>query len=463
MKNLRYIFALALVGGLVACGDDGGGTDEPTDTGGTDTSGDAGMDAATDTPAPDAASEAGVDAAPEVEICDDGADNDGDDDVDCDDADCEGDDACPTTVPENNATLCADGEDNDGDGATDCDDTDCATFCVECTEGQEERGGECVDVFDDSFAGPFSYVNGLQIPPRGTDAECCFDFNGDGRVDNGLALLVGALGVLGGDLDIEATLEEALADDDIALVFEWGKGSTEEGFWTYLSTNDVDDDGEPDQDFSVRSAGDGIFQILPEALDEFGALVQFNYASVTDGVLTAGPSLFRLNIPIDAEGISLDLDLTIEQATVQGSSTETATGIASVNEEFDIDGEVIEFGGWKLGGVVPLDQIGALLNDLAKDCACAGFNPDEPVITYGDDGTQYNLACEQTPAGECTADDGVICENIALVCSFLPSLPSLGLNDIDTDGNGVGDALSVGIRVSGVGATLADPPVQPGE
>ena len=449
MNKFRFLVAASLMV-AVGCGDDpvtseDTGTPDAT----TDTAGDADVGVDTDTaPEPDAEPDTPV----EDEICDDGIDNDGDGNADCDDSDCE----CPE--PEDNNDACSDGIDNDFDDSIDCEDDDCADTAA-CNCEVELRGGECPPVWDETFGGSVSYIRNIQIPERGTDAECCFDFDDDGDIDNGLGLLVGALGALGQDLDIEATIEEALADDSIALLLEWGKGAEGNGFWAYLGSNDTDGDGEPDQSFEDRASGAGVFQIEPEGLDEYGSLIQFNTATVDGDVVTAGPSLFRINIPIDTEDFALNLDLTIEQATIMGAQVEDATGIASVDEEFDIDGELIEFGGWALGGVVPLDQIGALLNNLASDCACAGFDSAEPVVTYGDDGTTYNLACAQEPDGECTADDGVICENIGLVCSFLPSLPSFGLNDIDTDGNGVGDALSVGIRLSGVGATLGDPAI----
>lgn len=463
MKNLRYLFALSLVAGLAACGDDDSGTDPVTDTG-TDTAdagvdiGDTDMTDVDDTDVDDTDVD-DTDTTPADEICDDEIDNDEDGDADCADSDC-------ADLPVCNPEVCDDADelDEDGDGFANCADSECADdpACqIECDEGQELRGGECVDPIGPDEAivgdGPFSYINNLQIPPRDSDAACCFDFSGDGVVDNGLAMLVGALGVLGEDLDIDATLQEALEGDDIALIFEWGQGADEAGFHAYLATNDVDDDGTPDDDFATRVAGDGTFQLDPAGVDEFGSIVQFNMASEVDGVVTAGPSQFRLNIPIDTEDFSLDLDLTIEQATVTGELTDVTNGRASVNPEYDVDGEMVEFGGLQLGGVVPLDQIGELLNTLASDCACAGFDDTMPVITYGDDGVQYNLACAQTPAGECTEADGVVCENLSLVCSFLPSLPSLGLNDIDTNNNGVGDALSVGIRLSATGAIIADP------
>ena len=450
MNKFRFLMAASLIA-AVGCGDD----PEPAEDVGADTTEDTGPDVTEDA-TPDAEPDTEPDTPVEDEICDDGEDNDGDGATDCDDSDC----ICPE--PEDTNEACSDGIDNDLDEAVDCEDDDCAELLA-CTCEVPLRGGECPTEWDGSFAGPFSYIHNIQIPEPDTDAYCCFDFDGDGEIDNGLAGLLGPLALIAGDgLDIEATIEEALADDSIAILLEWGKGAEENGFWVYLGTNDTDGDGEPDQSFGDRAGGDGVFQVERDAIDEFGSLIQFNTATRDGDDIEAGPSLFRLNIPIDTEDFSLNLDLTIEQATIAGTVMDDATGVASVDEDFDIDGETITYGGWGLGGVVPLDQIGQLLNDLVAGCACAGFDPSEPIITYGEQPSGYVMECAQQPTGGCTADDGVICENVGLVCSTaLPLIPTIGIADIDTDNSGFADAMSVGIRLSAVGATLADPALVP--
>ncbi|MCB9507091.1 MAG: hypothetical protein H6698_03260 [Myxococcales bacterium] len=452
MKKLT-LFPLMLTVALAGCGDDGG-TD--TDTGaGTDTGTDSGSDAGTDTTddTTDTGTDegSGTDTGMVDEICDNGADDDGDGDTDCDDSDCADVPACAP------AEICDNGTDDDGDGLADCEDNDCfadAACVVECAAPNELRGGECLTpdwTADELQAGTYSYIRNLQVPPRNGEAACCFDFNGDGNIDNGLGLLVGALGALGGDIDVDALIGEALADDSIALLFQWTKldaDPSEHDFSVYLATNDVDGDGTPDQSFGDRADGMGVFQVQAASVDAYGSIVQFNQTTFVDDVLTAGPGVFRLSIPIATEDFSLDLDLSIQQATVQGQLADSDNGPVSVDPTFDD----VEYGGIKLGGVVPLDQIFEIIEDLARDCECAGFTAD-PIITYGDNGTTYAVACAQTPTGDCEGQ-GTICENLGTVCSFLPSLPSLGLNDIDTDGNGVGDALSVGVRLSLTGAAV---------
>ena len=83
------------------------------------------------------------------------------------------------------------------------------------------------------------------------------------------------------------------------------------------------------------------------------------------------------------------------------------------------------------------------------------------MLFRSDNGTEYLVTCEQTPLGDCSGSS-TICENLGLVCSFIGQLvPVFGLGDIDADGNGVVDSMSMGLRFSLTGASLATPPVGP--
>src|SRR5690606_35171653 len=122
-------------------------------------------------------------------------DNDGDGDIDCDDSDCEADlFACPPVTDE-----------------CDCDET--TEICI---------GGTCepltaIDEYEP--AENWSYVSRLHLPGADDD-ECCFDFDNDGLIDNGLAtsllpLLSGFVG------DIQETIDDAFEGGDISLLLEW--------------------------------------------------------------------------------------------------------------------------------------------------------------------------------------------------------------------------------------------------
>ena len=463
MKKFWFMMALCASVSLVACGDDGEAAGEGATADAGDMT-DTGMDGSGDADAgageTDADDDTGTEpdtAGPEDEVCGDGEDNDGDGDIDCADEDCASGIACQ----EDNAGACADGEDNDADGATDCDDEDCAAFCAECEEGFSLVDGQCVQDFADeteyTISDYNSFVNRLAIPPAGTPAECCFDFNGDDEVDNALAALVDLLGGLA-DLDVEQLLGEVIEDDTIAIMMEWTRWPEEADFSLWLGTNDVDGDGAPDQEFSVRDAGDGIFNFETEVFGPNGSILQFNQTTFEDGELDAGPSLFQLALPTE-ELLGTNLEVTISNARITATMAETDGAIASVTEDLSIDPDdpaaTETFGGAELGGVILMDEVFGIIDQLARDCTCAGIDPASAVLEFGDDGETYNASCVQTPDPEamCGEDDGIICEQIGLVCQFAGSIPSL-IADVDVNGNEVNDALSVGIRLGWVGATI---------
>jgi hypothetical protein len=323
---------------------------------------------------------------------------------------------------------------------------------------------------DEQYSGPFSYVWRIQLPQSGTDAECCFDFTGDGVTDNGLGTLTGALGAISPDTDIQATLDSAVADGDIALLLEYAglaeltkTGPTQ--LWFYLATNDIDGDGSGDQDWATAlKAGEGIFQVQPTSLAADGSpLIKFESAAIRSNTLTAGPGDFPLTIPIPG---LLTLDVTIEQAQIVADVRPEASGIFTNDADIDSDGDGTPevWGGGKLGGVIPVDQVIGILNDLANDCACAGIAADAEVIIAGEGTDQYDVACDPNITindSACTDADGLICGNLSTVCGFAPALPTLGLIDVDTNGNTIPDAISVGLRLSMSGATLENPPVAP--
>jgi flagellin-like hook-associated protein FlgL len=403
MKKLSLLLALGLGVGVVACGDDSdSGNGDTTDTGTTDTG-------TTDTGADTGSGDTGLDT-----------------------------------------------------GTTDTGTTDTGTTDTGTEDTAPPPTGE-------QWTGPYSYLWRLQIPQSGTAAECCFDFTGDGVTDNGLGTLVGALGAIAPDTDLQQTLDDAVAGGDIALLIEYygldkatNAGATQ--LWFYLGSNDVDGDGSGDQAWDpTLKNGEGVFLAKASSLDESGEpLIKFESAGIAEDVLTAGPGDFPLSIPIPD---LLTLNVTIQQAQLNADVRSEATGIFTTDEEIDADedGTAELWGGGKLGGVIPVDQVISILNDLANDCACAGVPADANLIIAGEGADAYEVACDPDITindGACTDADGLICGNLGTVCGFAPALPTLGLIDVDTNENAVPDAISVGIRVSMSGAAIPEPHVQ---
>ena len=409
-----------------------------------------------------------------AEDCSDGVDNDADSLVDCGDPDCSRSAFCPedcangvddnadlavdcddvgcACAPEEDANACTNGRDDDLDRLTDCDDPDCEDL-VQCTCEAELRGGVCLtEPWDGEFDGPLSYISNIQVPRRGSDAECCFDFDGDGNTDNGFGLFLGAMAVLDQNLDIDEEVSGALEFGGSTRLVAWAPPSSD-GYWLYDATNDLDGDGAPDDSFDDRLDGMGLFELLPDSGDEFGAHLQFNL-ELDDGWFGAGTDPIVVPLPFAfIQGLT---PVPLLRARIRGDVFEDSDGGWSSDHEFDSDGELIEFGGIELAGVLHLDDLAALFERELQGCECARFNADSPIVTTGVDGDGFWIACAQGPAGDCSADRRVGCRNVELVCGVLPSLTSFRLNDFDSDGDGIGDSMSVGVRLTAVPGTLTE-------
>ena len=468
MKYDRILLALLLAGGLAACGDDSDGSGETgeTDTGVDTGAGDTGETDTGETDAGEDTGGGGEDTSTDPEICDDGIDNDEDGDIDCDDSDCETAEPC-LVDPE----ICDDGIDNDEDGAIDCDDSDCALDADACPTGecepacegdQECIGGGCVDPQTvDTYepADLWSYLSRLQVPENGSDVECCYNFDSDPEIDNNLDDLLPLVASLAGD--VQVLIDDAFADGSIVLLAEYREwpetvpGDARLHFW--LGTNDLDGDGENDQDYDTElAAGMGTFRAENESFSDYGSFIQFNAATWDGSMLATEPSIFRLSIPLAGliDGLD-DFTITLEilaariEADLDGDSPTT-----SVNVESADDGET--YGGAKLGGVLPLDQIFGQLDEVLRTCTCAAeIDGSSPVIVYGDEpGPRYSVACAE-PAYDTSACEDQICgEILPQLCSFAGVVANLPLADIDTNGNGVFDAISVGARITMVDAMI---------
>jgi hypothetical protein len=338
----------------------------------------------------------------------------------------------------------------------------------ECGEGATCRGGGCVDAIEspedyveDAAGDPASYWWSMQFPALYPEAEaCCFDYNGDNVPDDGLGTLVGLLGSFGaGDTDIQGAIDDTIAGGSLSLVNHWVEfpdGDGDARLSAFLGRPVLDTDGEPVSDFDARVEGEGQYDLDPESFDDFGALVQFNNALIEDGVLYAGPSTFRLTIPIEALGDD-PIQLVLEDARFQADISVESDGIHTVDVEKGTEGEEYLVCGGKLGGVVNAAVILDFLDEQFRACSCAGVDPDEPIILHEIDTEQQVLAvsCTDntgTSGDACGDDDGPLCSNIGTVCSVIPALGRI--LDVDLDNDGIKESLSAALRFCWTGAEI---------
>lgn len=305
--------------------------------------------------------------------------------------------------------------------------------------------GKCVEVVTEityTFDEAASYITKLGI----ADDTCCFDFNDDGKMDNGLAALLGLLGQFLGDTDVNALLQEQIDSGTITLLLE-NKGLTDAANQaTGLSLNGFF--GTAETETAVNVAGNGTFLASRSSFIEGTQTPLISMAAkIAAGTLTAGPALFQLTIPLGSllDGADTSLDLTIQNTQVMADVVVGANG------------KGLTMTNGKLGGVVPVEQFAVALNQLTADCTCLGAGGDIiQVVTT--DPKKLKLGCTAafnaaTPT--CVEADGSICtalgDNKSLVCPALGILPF----DQDADGDGQKDSISVGITLEGVSGTIS--------
>jgi hypothetical protein len=247
-------------------------------------------------------------------------------------------------------------------------------------------------------------------------------------------------------LDLNGTIAEQIASGDLTLLLETV------GVDDVANDASIDINGfygeDADGDLANNAAGTSTFSVDPTSFQSGTAipLIGFPNASISNGVLSAGPSLFRLSVPI--VGAQLDIAVTATRLEADVGAGPNGSGLEM--------GAGSELGG-KLGGVILRTDLYSALNAFIASCTC---------VTYGDGGTQLireNGTCNTTAnTSTCTAEDGDACKQLPTLCSTLLAFID---SDVDTaclesgeyveaDCDGENDAISVGVFVKATSATI---------
>ncbi|MDP6947293.1 MAG: hypothetical protein QF464_24305, partial [Myxococcota bacterium] len=236
------------------------------------------------------------------------------------------------------------------------------------------------------------------------------------------------LGFAGIDLDIDSTVASAVEGGDITVVLEaLGLDSV------------VDDDDIGLNGYVAYMDGDSLL-IQPSSLDETTglAVINFNAGTIDGGFAEIGPDDFSATLPI----AGINVNLAINQAR----------GTADVHQD---DGSFAMEDG-KLGGLIPFAEVVNMINDIAADCECLDLNGGGMLTLVDED----ELECSDALGAAnitCSGADSAICNTLAdvgnngLACSIGTGMVS---PDIDTDFNGKNDHFSIGVRFTGVAASI---------
>lgn len=445
MRNLtRYsvVLAAALSWGVAACGDDSSpGTSDTATTTTTEADTSTGTDAT---------------VTPDATTTEDGTTT----------TDTVADPCTPnpcTTAPaagcdgNSTVTYAATGTCTNTDGAATC---DYAATTTACTGTDVCSAGSCVaagDKCDYTFDERVSYVTTIRVGNQDANKDpgtnlpydaCCFDFTGDGKPDNKLGTILKAVATFTGD--INSLIQENIDSGSLALLLET-KGVED-------VTTDADFDmygfygADADADLENNAAGTSAFTVNPSSFLEGTStpLIGFEGASIAAGVLSAGPSLFQLSVPI----VGAQLDIAVSNTQLEG-----VVAVGPNGKGLTMDGDVAIHGdasgdtyGAKLGGVIKKSDLIAALNHYMDTCDCTYKNSAQETVTEFISTTGDTAKCN---TATCTGE-GQACTALPSYCSVLIGLvsPDVDLTD-DGKTTSLGDGISVGVFVKATSASIS--------
>ncbi len=275
------------------------------------------------------------------------------------------------------------------------------------------------------FSPVASVVTGFTLANvNGASDDCCVDLDGDGDHDNMLGKFFKALKpVLA--LDVNAHLNNLVQTGEYVLLFEYRAHSAPfdgNGFTLNILRGE-DTDGDYTQ--NLTGTGDFLADKSTQASLPDGVMWP-------DGTITAGPGSFPVKLPF--LGI-VDLDVHVDGAWFEAT---VSTGP---------NGTGVSFTDGKLGGAIVLDEIYGEINAyVANSCACLNLDGQD---LYAFNAGLGKRVCTSAPTSSCPAFG--VCTDLDDVC---PAMLLALKPDIDLDGDGAKDAISVGFRIGGTSATI---------
>ena len=293
-----------------------------------------------------------------------------------------------------------------------------------------ERPPRC-DEDPATFAyGPASVMTELIVQGTAEDPVCCFDYTGDGNIDNALGVGIAGFQQLEG---INASIKGNIEDGSLDLVLEpdgLEALDNDDAFTTNFYV------GAHDGEFTTFAPSANPVLINPASFDE-GAQPQAYLpgASVTGGALVAGPGSVEIQVVL----FDAPLSLTISQARIEAD-------VDAANSALDATGVSLASG--KLGGVVKKSDIFNAFNNLAASpaCTCLGLGAD-PLVNL------ETAACNaNADTAACETEGQTACVEVVGACDYLAAIDLL--TDVDLDGDGTADSVSIGLAYSASGAEI---------
>jgi hypothetical protein len=294
---------------------------------------------------------------------------------------------------------------------------------------------------------PTSQAWAIQSPAFYEPAEtCCFDLDGDGTVDDAFGQLLVLLSEFG--TDWQAQIDAAIVSGNALVLLRWETlpPALADGPVSMVTADGVFEGTVPS--VPERQAGLGSARWIPDSAGQPAAGALSGGMLVAAGGTLALPGLVPggADIEVELEIIQLTAELALDQPT--------CSGVCSIDEVFA--GSPALRGGVRVGAVLHGNRYFAAQDAIYRQCSCAGIDPGQPVIEYGENlvDMRYDASCTDNTGdpSACTAPGEETCATIATVCGTIGITPLLF--DLDRNDNGIMDAFSMGLRLAVSGIDL---------
>jgi hypothetical protein len=303
--------------------------------------------------------------------------------------------------------------------------------------GDDDDGGTTIDPTgtDHLFV-----ASALNLPENAAEAMTLgldIDNKANDGVDNQLGMVLGSIGALAPDLDLQMSVDTQVDQGEIILLANVKAkdlaSASGVGLYVYLGDNPNPPACTDANDTVCRHhfTGSATFDIADGSPTDAAI-----GGRIVNGKFTGGPGTVNLQIALSG-GVPIDLPLQKAKAEITS----------------------VQASGWmgKIGGAISQDDINNNVVPAIGNTVRSSF--DETCMTMAEGGTAPNCGCTAGGTGETlrglfdkTPNDCNITdpEVMAVVSGFLTP-------DIDLNGDGTNDALSLGIGVTAVGAVFTPP------
>lgn len=304
--------------------------------------------------------------------------------------------------------------------------------------GGDDGGGDDDDIDPNGTNNTF-VVSKVTLPTNATEATALgldIDDKPNDGVDNQLGTLLASIRTLAPGLNIQMSLDEQVDQGGIILLSNIKAtdltNASRVGMWVYVGDDSMVTPAAcmdaSDTTCRKHLAGTGMF-----ALDSTSPTDAKLAGNIIAGTFKGGPGTVTLQLALsDGPPISLPLQKAKAEIAVSANGFGTGSKLGGAISQTDIDGTVNPAIHTTVTGIIDRDCTGTR---TPPSCGCMSGSSGASVLGFLDGNDDCNVTVDEVRM----TVDGILTD------------------DIDLSGDGVNDAVSLGVGVSAVKGTFTVP------